>query len=62
MNNGIFIPEFEKKFGISVYKKYGDKIKLHIGEGLLVINEDRLFLTEKGRDLANYVWSDFVGD
>ena len=62
MNEGICISEFEKTFGISIYQKYGDKINLHIGEGLLDIYEDHLFLTEKGRDLANYVWSDFVGD
>ena len=62
MNEGICISEFEKTFGISINQKYGDKINLHIGEGLLDIYEDHLFLTEKGRDLANYVWSDFVGD
>lgn len=62
MNAGINISEFERTFGISLYQKYGKKIKLHVEEGLLEVKEDRMYLTEKGRDLANYVWSDFVGD
>ena len=62
MNAGINISDFDKTFGISLYEKYGKKIKLHVEEGLLEVKEDRLFLTKKGRDLANYVWSDFVGD
>ena len=62
MNAGINISDFEKTFGISLYEKYGKKIKLHVEEGLLEVKEDHLYLTEKGRDLANYVWSDFVGD
>ena len=62
MNVGINISDFEKTFDISLYEKYGKKIKLHVEEGLLEVKEDRLFLTKKGRDLANYVWSDFVGD
>ena len=62
MNAGINISDFDKTFGISLYEKYGKKIKLHVEEGLLEVKEDHLYLTEKGRDLANYVWSDFVGD
>ncbi|MBP5529302.1 MAG: radical SAM family heme chaperone HemW [Lachnospiraceae bacterium] len=62
MNEGILIPDFEKTFGISVFKIFGDIINKHIEEGLLEKNNDRIFLTERGRDLANYVWSDFLGD
>ena len=62
MNEGICISDFEKTFNASLNEIYGRQINKHIDEGLLEIKEDRLFLTAKGRDLANYVWSDFIGD
>ena len=62
MNEGVNLSDFEKTFGKSVFDVYGDKITLHIKEELLEKKDNHLFLTEKGRDLANYVWSDFLGD
>ena len=62
MNEGISISEFENLFGKSPFDVYGEKIALHIKEELLENKDNSLFLTEKGRDLANYVWSDFLGD
>ena len=62
MNEGVNLSDFEKTFGKSVFDVYGDKITLHIKEELLERKDNHLFLTEKGRDLANYVWSDFLGD
>ena len=62
MNEGVSSTDFEKTFGKSVLDVYGDKIALHIKEELLERKDNHLFLTEKGRDLANYVWSDFLGD
>ena len=62
MNEGVNLADFEKLFGKSAFDVYGDKIALHIKEELLERKDNHLFLTEKGRDLANYVWSDFLGD
>ena len=62
MNEGVNLADFEKSFGKSAFDVYGDKIALHIKEELLERKDNHLFLTEKGRDLANYVWSDFLGD
>ena len=62
MNEGVNLTDFEKTFGKSALDVYGDKIALHIKEELLERKDNHLFLTEKGRDLANYVWSDFLGD
>ena len=35
-------------------------IEKHVGEGLLELSEDRLYLTKKGQDLANYVMADMI--
>ncbi|MCR4649684.1 MAG: radical SAM family heme chaperone HemW [Lachnospiraceae bacterium] len=60
MNEGINLAEFEKLFGKSIFEIYQNVINKHENEGLLYIDERNMKLTEKGRDLANYVWSDFI--
>ncbi len=60
MTEGIRPEEFLQRFGKSVYDVYGDSLNKHISEGLLETVGDRLRLTRKGQDVANYVFSDFV--
>ena len=62
MNEGIDLKLFEKTFKKSLFDLKGDKINLHISEGLLERKGDMIRLTERGRDLGNYVWADFLGD
>ncbi len=60
MNRGISKRDFYDTFGKDVYGSYGDIINEHIKEGLLKDEQGFVSLTEKGRDLANYVWKDFI--
>ena len=58
--DGISIQEFKNKFGdnpIFVFKN--ELIKL-VDEGLVVVDFDSIRLTNKGLDLANLVWEEFV--
>lgn len=58
--NGIKIQDFKNKFGenpIYLYRKELDKL---VNENLLEIDGDVIKLTEKGLDLANLVWEEFV--
>ncbi len=61
---GVSFREFRTLTGRELTDVYGEAIRKHENEGLLVqIPEDgdiRLALTEKGLDLANYVMADFV--
>ena len=57
---GIRIQDFKNKFGenpIYLYRKELEKI---VNEGLLEIDGDVIKLTNKGIDLANLVWEEFV--
>ena len=57
---GIHIQDFKNKFGenpIYVYRKELEKL---INEDLLEIDGDIIKLTDKGIDLANLVWEEFV--
>ena len=62
MNEGINILQFENTFNKSIFDVNSDKINLHLKEKLLESKDGFLRLTQKGRDLANYVWADFLGD
>ena len=57
---GISIKEFERIFEKNVYDEYGEVINKHLENGLLEIKENRIFLTDKGLDVSNFVMSDFL--
>lgn len=57
---GVRISDFKRKFAtnpIILYKSELDKL---VKEGLIKIDLDRIFLTNKGLDFANLVWEEFV--
>ncbi|MBR6908773.1 MAG: hypothetical protein IKN35_00580, partial [Lachnospiraceae bacterium] len=60
MTEGISISEFRDRFGKELFEVFGKEIEKHISEKLLCRQGDRLMLTRKGQDLANYVFSDFI--
>lgn len=60
MNKGISEDEFYKRFNFMPDEKYGEVIIKHIQNGLLVKEENHIRLTDKGRDICNYVMADFL--
>lgn len=62
MVSGINLLKFEKKFGVHINSIYQEIIEKNIKEGLLVVEENKMFLTAKGMELSNSVMSDFILD
>ena len=62
LTEGVSEAEFRRRFGNSVDAVYGPVLARHTDGGLLERTGDRIRLTEKGLDLANYVMSDFLLD
>lgn len=62
MQKGISTKDFYDKFGCDINSVYGDIINKHAKNGLLAMNGDRIYLTEYGIDVSNYVLSDFIFD
>ncbi len=60
MNEGVSEKEFEQRFGQNINDKYGVIIEKHIRNELLIREEYHIKLTEKGRDICNYVMADFL--
>lgn len=60
MNKGVSEAEFIRRFGVTPDVKYGEVIAKHIKNGLLIKDGKYIRLTDKGRDICNYVMSDFL--
>lgn len=57
---GISIKKFKEKFGDNPIYLYRNELKKLSDENLINIEEDNIRLTNKGIDLANLVWEEFV--
>ncbi len=58
--NGVNIKNFEIKFGKNPFDIYKKKIQKLLEEDLIKIDEDNIRLSNRGLDLANLVWEEFV--
>ena len=62
MCKGVSLEEFERRFGVSLRSVYGDVIERFLKNRLLAEdnNSGRIYLTEHGMDVSNYVMSEFM--
>jgi len=60
MTRGIARRDFRERFGVTPEDVYGDVLKGLKNEGLLNISEERIFLTERGVDVSNMVFAQFL--
>lgn len=58
--DGVSIQEFKIKFVANPIFLYHDKLEKLVNEDLVEIDGDQIKLTNKGLDLANIVWEEFV--
>ena len=57
---GVNIHDFYNKFKVNLLDMFGEEINDLIDKELLIKQEDNIFLTHKGRDIANVVWEKFI--
>ncbi|MBQ3409540.1 MAG: oxygen-independent coproporphyrinogen III oxidase [Clostridia bacterium] len=60
MIKGFSEQSFKEKFHTDFYNEYKDKLEKLIKMGLLQRNDNVVSLTNKGIDLANIVWCEFI--
>ena len=58
--DGLKISEFKNKFGDNPIYLYRKELKKLSDEKLIIIQDDNIRLSNKGIDLANLVWEEFV--
>lgn len=62
LTSGILKSEFYEEFGENFDDVYGEVAGKHTDNGLLISEGDRLYLSDAGLDVSNYVMSDFIFD
>ena len=60
MIDGVSIQAFKNKFGENPIFIFKSELSKLVEDGLLMVDFDRIKLTNKGLDLANLVWEEFV--
>ena len=60
LTKGISQAEFYHQFGFSIETIYGTVLAQLQEDGLLAKNDGRIFLTERGLDVSNYVMAQFL--
>ena len=58
--NGIDENEFKNRFSMNINDLYGEILNKYIGEGLLIRESGRIFLSEKGIEISNVIMADFL--
>jgi len=58
--SGISVSDFEKRFGKSVFIVYEKQLTHWLELGLLIYENDQLFLSEYGLDVCNEIFSSFL--
>ena len=58
--DGVDIEKAKNKFNVDVMSYFKNEIEKMQNYGLLNVENQRIFLTEKGLDLANIVWEEFI--
>lgn len=60
LTDGILLSEFKQKFHISIFDLFQKEIDDCIQKGLVLFQGDRLVLSKRGMEVANYVWEKFI--
>lgn len=60
MTRGIDARNFFDRFGKNFFEVYGKVIEKNLRTGLLEVDGDRIFLTERGMELSNVVSAEFI--
>ena len=60
LEKGVNNLDFKEKFGKSFFEIFKKEIDENVKKGLLIKENDSIYLSSKGFDLANSVMSDFL--
>jgi oxygen-independent coproporphyrinogen III oxidase len=60
MLKGISISEFNKKFSMDIFDIYKNQLEKFLREGLLIRDDDRIFLSRRALDISNSIMCEFI--
>ena len=60
MMSGVSISRFEEMFGTGIRDVYGKQLEELKDNGLICLEEDRIYLSDRGIDISNYCLAKFI--
>ncbi|MGL5330007.1 MAG: radical SAM family heme chaperone HemW, partial [Peptostreptococcaceae bacterium] len=57
---GLLLQDFKDEFNIDFVDKYKEQIKKLKKQELIEINDENVFLTQKGREISNSIFVEFM--
>jgi len=60
LNEGVNKEAFSKKFNVEIDNIFGNEIKELLEKGLLEDKSNNIYLTKRGKEIANFVWGKFI--
>ena len=60
LNSGVDLEEAENRFGVDIKKYYKEEIEKNLNYKTIRMENNRIFLTDYGRDISNQVELDFM--
>ncbi|MDF2865961.1 MAG: coproporphyrinogen oxidase [Clostridia bacterium] len=60
LNTGVSINDFYLRFKVKLLDIFNEEINKMIKNKLLEMNKTNVYLTDKGKDIANIVWEEFI--
>ncbi len=62
LTRGVSCSDFKAEFGQDIDEVYGKIIEKYIADGLLIRDDDYIYLSDEGMDVSNTVMADFLLD
>lgn len=60
LNEGISTSIFKLKFGVDILNVFGNEIEELVNKKLIMLDDNNICLSQRGREVANIVWEKFV--
>ncbi len=57
---GLYLPDYESRFGVSLEHQCSRPLQQYLQEGLLVKEKDYLFFSDSGIDVSNHILADLM--
>ena len=60
LKDGINTDEFMSKFGNNIFNIFKTELDYLISNNLIIHNNKNLYLSSRGKEIANFVWEKFI--
>lgn len=60
LTSGISLNEFKRKFNKDIFELFKEEFDYFINNGLIIYKDNKLYLSKRGKEVANLVWEKFV--